>query len=283
MILFRHPADIHAHLQKLRDNKSTIGLVPTMGALHQGHISLIERSKQSATTTVSSIFINPTQFNDQQDFVHYPVTLDKDIQQLEKAGCDILFLPRVNDIYPNGTTGLETYALGRIEALLEGYYRPGHFQGVCQVVNRLLDTVQPDMLFLGQKDYQQCMVIAKMLELTGKKIQLIQAPTLREADGLAMSSRNMRLDKASRQNATAIYATLQFLKSDIQAGETGILIQTAIDHLQTAGFDRIDYVRIADAKTLEPITVWDGQTPVVALIAAFIGGVRLIDNLPLHP
>lgn len=283
MILFRHPADLLAHLQKLRDNELIIGFVPTMGALHQGHISLIEKSKQSATITVSSIFINPTQFNDQQDFVQYPVTLDKDIHQLEKAGCDILFLPRVNDIYPNGTKGLETYALGRMEALLEGHYRPGHFQGVCQVVNRLLDAVQPDLLFLGQKDYQQCMVIAKMLELTGKKIQLIQAPTLREADGLAMSSRNMRLDATSRQNATAIYAALQFLKSNIQPGDTTELTQKAIDNLHKARFERVDYVSIAKAQSLEPITVWDGQTPIVALIAAFIGGVRLIDNLPLHP
>lgn len=283
MILFRHPADLLVHLQKLHDKELIIGFVPTMGALHQGHISLIEKSKECATITVSSIFINPTQFNDQQDFVQYPVTLDKDIHQLEKAGCDILFLPSVNDIYPNGTKGLETYALGRMEALLEGHYRPGHFQGVCQVVNRLLDAVQPDLLFLGQKDYQQCMVIAKMLELTGKKIQLIQAPTLREADGLAMSSRNMRLEAASRQNATAIYAALQFLKSNIQPGYTTELTQKAIDNLHKAGFERVDYVSIANAQSLEPITVWDGQTPIVALIAAFIGGVRLIDNLPLQP
>ena len=260
-----------------------VGFVPTMGALHQGHISLVERCKEAASITVSSIFINPTQFNDQQDFVQYPVTLDKDIHQLEKAGCDVLFLPTVSDIYPNGISALETYALGRMEALLEGYYRPGHFQGVCQVVNRLLNAVQPDILFLGQKDYQQCMVISKMLELTGKKIQLIQAPTLREADGLAMSSRNIRLDAASRQIATAIYAALQFLKSSIQPGPTASITQKAIDSLLQSGFDSVDYVSIADAKTLEPVDEWDGKTAIVALIAAFIGGVRLIDNLPLHP
>ncbi len=283
MILFRHPADLLAHLQKLRNNNAIIGFVPTMGALHHGHISLIERCKQAASITVSSIFINPTQFNDQQDFVQYPVTLDKDIQQLEKAGCDILFLPTVNDIYPNGTTALETYALGRMEALLEGYYRPGHFQGVCQVVNRLLDAVQPNLLFLGQKDYQQCMVIAKMLELTGKQVKLVQCPTLREADGLAMSSRNMRLYARSRQQAIAIYQALQFLKSNIRPGVTASLMQIATDSLLQAGFDSVDYVSIADAKTLEPIDEWDGETPIVALIAAFVGGVRLIDNLPLHP
>lgn len=282
MILFRHPADLHAHLQKLRANKSTIGFVPTMGALHQGHISLIERSKQSAAITVSSIFINPTQFNDQQDFVHYPVTLDKDIQQLEKTGCDILFLPRVNDIYPNGTTGLETYALGRIEALLEGYYRPGHFQGVCQVVNRLLDAVQPDMLFLGQKDYQQCMVIQQLLRLMGSATELVISPTQRETSGLAMSSRNMRLSEKGKETAAAIYQALQWIKAHLQQGTTNDLIQHAGSLLTTAGFDKIDYISIAHAETLVPVDSWDGHTPLVALAAAFLEDVRLIDNLSLN-
>lgn len=283
MIIFRHAADLRIYLQEIRFQHPVIGFVPTMGALHQGHISLIDRSKKSSNFTVSSIFINPTQFNDQQDFIKYPVTLDKDIAQLEIAGCDVLFLPQISDIYPNGTAALEQYALGRLEKLLEGHHRPGHFQGVCQVVNRLLDAVQPDILFLGQKDYQQCMVIAKMLELTGKQVALQKAPTLRETDGLAMSSRNMRLDPVARKNATAIYHALQFIQSGIQAGQTAPLIQSATEQLISAGFDNVDYVSIADADTLEPIEVWDGVTPCVALIAAFIGGVRLIDNISLYP
>lgn len=283
MILFKHSADLQDYLKKTIAKNASIGFVPTMGALHQGHISLIAQSKISASITVCSIFINPTQFNDQQDFVKYPITLDKDIQALEKAGCDILYLPGIGDIYPMGTNGLEQYHLGRLEELLEGHYRPGHFQGVCQVVNRLLDAVQPDILFLGQKDYQQCMVLSKMLELTGKHIQLVKAPTLREIDGLAMSSRNMRLDAVSRANATAIFKSLQYLKANLKAGNTDILVDTAKAQLEAVGFNPIDYVSIADAETLEPIHDWDGSTPCVALIAALLGGVRLIDNLALYP
>lgn len=283
MILFKHPADLRTYLIKTTTPNTSIGFVPTMGALHEGHISLIAQSKSSSTITVCSIFINPTQFNDQQDFVQYPMTLEKDIHALEKAGCDILFLPGIQAIYPNGTNHLEHYKLGRLEEILEGHYRPGHFQGVCQVVNRLLDAVQPDTLFLGQKDYQQCMVISKMLELTGKHIQLVKSPTLREADGLAMSSRNLRLNPASRTNATAIYTALQFLKANLQVGNTAHIINTAKAQLIDAGFEQIDYISIAHAETLEPIHDWDGSSPCVALVAAFIGGVRLIDNLPLHP
>lgn len=283
MILFKHSADLQDYLKKTIAKNASIGFVPTMGALHDGHISLIAQSKSSASITVCSIFINPTQFNDQQDFVKYPITLDKDIQALEKAGCDILYLPGIGDIYPMGTNGLEQYHLGRLEELLEGHYRPGHFQGVCQVVNRLLDAVQPDILFIGQKDYQQCMVISKMLELTGKHIQLVKSPTLREADGLAMSSRNMRLDAVSRANATAIFKSLQYLKANLKAGNTDILVDTAKAQLEAVGFNPIDYVSIADAETLEPIHDWDGSSPCVALIAAFLGGVRLIDNLVLYP
>jgi pantoate--beta-alanine ligase len=283
MILFHHKADLRAALAKIRATNPRIGFVPTMGALHEGHIALLKQSKQVNEVTVSSIFINPTQFNDQQDFVKYPVTLDKDIYQLAKAGCDMLFLPSVQEIYPNGLLALEQYPLGRLETLLEGYYRPGHFQGVCQVVNRLLDAVEPDTLFLGQKDYQQCMVIAQMLEITGKQLQLIKVPTLREPDGLAMSSRNMRLDPVARKNATAIYRVLHDIQSGMQPGKTALLIQSASEQLFSAGFEVVDYVSIADAATLEPIEVWDGATPCVALIAAFIGGVRLIDNMWLYP
>ena len=199
------------------------GFVPTMGALHAGHISLINDSKKASDLTVCSIFVNPTQFNDPKDFEKYPITIEKDIAMLEAAGCDILFLPEVAEMYPGGTSTSIHYELGYLETILEGHYRPGHFQGVCMIVHRLLDIVKPDNLYIGQKDYQQSMVIKKLIELTGMKelVDLNISPTLREAGGLAMSSRNMRLTEQERVKATAIYKTLHLIKEQLKTGELG--------------------------------------------------------------
>ena len=215
MLLFRKSVDLNAYLNEQRRQGISIGFVPTMGALHAGHISLIEQSREEAGITVSSIFVNPTQFNDSKDFEKYPVTTDSDINQLEATGCDVLFLPAVREIYPQGTSHLEHYELGYLETILEGKFRPGHFQGVCQVVERLLKMVQPHFLFLGQKDYQQCMVIKKMMVDLNIKTTLHIVPTQREANGLAMSSRNQRLNENARIKATAIFKALSFVKEKI--------------------------------------------------------------------
>ncbi len=214
MILFRRSDDLSKWLNQETASGKSIGFVPTMGALHAGHISLITISKKETDITVCSIFVNPTQFNDPKDFQKYPITLEKDIALLEAAGVDILFLPGVSELYPTGTANLEHYDLGQLENLLEGKYRPGHFQGVCQVMYRLLHLVRPDHLFMGQKDYQQCMVVQRLLTLLGLPIQLHRCPIIREADGLAMSSRNQRLSPAQRANATAIYRALLLLKEE---------------------------------------------------------------------
>lgn len=254
-----------------------------MGALHLGHISLIESSRKDNDITISSIFVNPTQFNDPKDFEKYPVTIEKDILQLEQAGCDVLFLPSVEEIYPNGTTSKQHYDLGEMETLLEGKFRPGHYQGVCQVVHRLLEIVHPDNLYLGQKDYQQCMVISRLVELMGinDKTNINICPTLRETDGLAMSSRNMRLSEAERVKAVLIFQSLSYIKDNLVAGETDTIKNKAIAMLSDEGF-RVDYIEIADAKTLEPLSNWDGKKKLVALAAAFLNEVRLIDNLLLN-
>ena len=279
MILFKRAGDLTRWLDQQRLSGKSIGFVPTLGALHAGHISLITISKKTAGVTVCSIFVNPTQFNDPRDFQKYPVTLEKDISLLEQSGTDVLFLPEVEEVYPDGTSGLEHYELGRIETLLEGKYRPGHFQGVCQVMRRLLDVVRPDDLFMGQKDYQQCMVIQRLLELRGMPTRLHRCPILREPDGLAMSSRNTRLTPEQRQKATAIYKALLAIRSGWQMGHSSKtqLIAAATKILEQAGF-RVDYIEIADHKTLEPIDRGQGA---VALIAAFLGEVRLIDNMVL--
>jgi pantoate--beta-alanine ligase len=283
MIIFKKPAELGRFLEKEKSKHKKIGFVPTMGALHEGHLSLIRTSKSKNDLTVCSIFINPTQFNDPEDFKKYPVTIEKDIQLLEAAGCDLLFLPSVESVYPNGTGKLTHYDLGRLENLLEGKYRPGHFQGVCNVVHQLLDIVMPHQLFLGQKDYQQCMVIHRLLELTGhqKKTELIICPTLREKNGLAMSSRNMRLTADEREKAACIAASLNFIKSNIKPGNQQLLLAEATDFLEKEKL-KTDYVAIADASTIQPVTDWDGKQKLVALIAAFMGPVRLIDNMILN-
>ncbi|MDR3712498.1 MAG: pantoate--beta-alanine ligase [Puia sp.] len=282
MILFKRSEDLAVWLAGQRQEDRSVGFVPTMGALHPGHISLIDMSKKTSLSTVCSIFVNPTQFNDPKDFQKYPITLENDILLLERAGTDVLFLPGAGDLYPTGISGLERYDLGYLETVLDGHYRPGHFQGVCQVMRRLLDRVRPRHLFMGRKDYQQCMVVKRLLTLMGSDTILHPCPTLREAGGLAMSSRNMRLSAEQREQAKAIFQTLLFLKENCRPGELGDLTQQAVSRLQERGF-RIDYVEIADADTLEKVTRWDGNQPLVALIAAFLGEVRLIDNMSLTP
>lgn len=282
MILFKTATDLQRQLSLYRENGRSVGFVPTMGALHAGHISLVEHSKQNSNITVASIFVNPTQFNDPEDFARYPVTIEQDLLQLEKAGCDVVFLPTVQEVYPQGTQLTETFELGYLETILEGKFRPGHFQGVCQVVKQLLEIVAPDSLFLGRKDYQQVMVIKKLIELSGWDIGVNVVPTFREPSGLAMSSRNMRLSEEDKQKATAIHAALQYIQQNIRPGVIKDLIREAEQMILRAGFEKIDYVAVAKADSLEETAEWDGHTQLVALAAAFIGGVRLIDNVLIN-
>ncbi len=283
MILFKKTNDLIKNLDNQRILGKKIGFMPTMGALHEGHLSLVRLSKAATDLTICSIFVNPTQFNDPADFEKYPITTDKDIALLLTAGCDLLFLPAVSEMYPEGIMGKPEYDLGDMETLLEGKFRPGHFQGVCQVVHQLLAQVNPHDLFLGQKDYQQCMVIDRLMQQTGFKetVKLHICPTLRETDGLAMSSRNRRLNDSDRKKAASIFRTLSYLKQQLHTGSLDALLQTASDQLEQEGF-RTDYLVVADAASLQPVSTWDGSQKLVALVATFLGGVRLIDNLPLN-
>lgn len=277
MIIFKKRIDISNYIVNYKKTSGKIGFIPTMGALHKGHISLIEASKKTDTLTICSIFVNPTQFNNTADFEKYPVTIEKDIDMLEKAGCNVLFLPSVEEIYPVDSSTTLPYELGFIETVLDGKYRPGHFQGVCNVVQRLLDIVQPNTIYLGQKDYQQCMVIKKLTELIQSPTQIIICPTLRESDGLAMSSRNMRLTSVERIKAIRISEVLLFIKQEIKPGNLQDLKQRCINYLTNEGYN-VDYVEIADATNLTLLQNWDGKTKLVALVAAFLNEVRLIDN-----
>lgn len=277
MIIFKDHIALKRHL-KQQKLEGKLGFVPTMGALHDGHLQLIRTAKGENAAVVSSIFVNPAQFNDPNDFRKYPITLEADIRLLEKEKCDVLFLPEVNEIYPGGFTNLETYDLGVLDTIFEGASRPGHFQGVCQVVNRLLDIVEPDQLYLGQKDYQQCMVIQRLIQLTGKSVNVRICPTLRENTGLAMSSRNMRLSPSARDKASAIFQLLTYAKQRIKSGDLNGLRQYGTQFLSQQGFSP-DYIAFANANSLEPRNHWDGEETIVMLIAAFIEEVRLIDNL----
>ena len=277
MIIFKKNIDISNYIVHYKKTSGTIGFIPTMGALHKGHISLIEASKKTDTLTICSIFVNPTQFNNTADFKKYPVTIEKDIDMLEKAGCNVLFLPSVEEIYPAESSTTLPYELGFIETVLDGKYRPGHFQGVCNVVQRLLDIVQPNTIYLGQKDYQQCIIIKKLTELIQSPTQIIICPTLRESDGLAMSSRNMRLTSVERMKAVKISEVLLFIKQEIKPGNLQDLKQRCINYLTNEGYN-VDYVEIADATNLTLLQNWDGKTKLVALVAAFLNEVRLIDN-----
>ena len=282
MIIIRKSAELQENLQEFHRENNRIGFVPTMGALHNGHLSLINTSKQEVDITVCSIFVNPAQFNDPKDFEKYPNTIENDLQFLESTGTDLVFLPTVEDIYPGGIKKLEQYDLGYLETILEGQYRPGHFQGVCQVMSRLLQAVQPNELYMGQKDYQQCMVIARLLLILkmGSKTQLHICPTVREQNGLAMSSRNLRLTDQEKKKAVAVSEVLQFVKKEIRPGNLMPLELEAASLLSSQGF-KVDYFEIAKADSLELVHEWDGKAKLVVLTAAFLNQVRLIDNMLL--
>jgi pantoate--beta-alanine ligase len=281
MIIIKTIKQVRDLVKDYKQKGGSLGFVPTMGALHKGHMTLIKHCKKNTDICIASIFINPTQFNNQSDFEKYPITIENDIDMFEAAGCDVLFLPSVKEIYPANVPALY-YKLGYLEKILEGKYRPGHFQGVCQVVDKLLSIITPDILFIGQKDYQQCMVIKMLVQLKKYPVAIEIVPTVREKSGLAMSSRNMRLTKSEKTNAVNLSKTLMQIKNEINPGDITILKDSAKQKLDDAGF-KTDYVEIADARTLKTIETWDGKKRLVTLVAAYLNEIRLIDNMLINP
>jgi pantoate--beta-alanine ligase len=279
MILFKTTETLQQYLNKLQGKNCRIGFVPTMGALHEGHLSLIKESRKLCDITVCSIFINPTQFNDKKDFEKYPVTIENDIFLLETNHTDILFLPSVDEIYSEGINQLQHFDIGYLENIQEGKYRPGHFQGVCNVVFRLLKIVNPNTIFLGRKDYQQYLILKKMMQQFYPAINVQAVDIAREANGLAMSSRNMRLSSNARAKAAALNKALQFIQENFGKQPVDQVIQQAKDMMLENGFEKINYVEICDAATLLPVTGDTRNKQLIALAAAFIEDVRLIDNV----
>ena len=283
MVIFKKVADLQVFLSLQHGLGRTIGLVPTMGALHAGHLSLIAKAKADNTLVVCSIFVNPTQFNDREDFLKYPSSVDTDIAMLIDAGCDALLLPSVEEMYPMGVTAQKSYDFGYLDTILEGANRPGHFKGVGQVVGRLLEIIHPEYLYMGQKDYQQCMVVRSLLQkmdLDGR-VHMVICPTQREADGLAMSSRNRRLTEPQRNIAGILYQCLVSIQSKMSTAKFEIVKKECFDLLKEKGFEP-DYVALADARDLALLNEYDADKPMVALIAAKIGNIRLIDNMLIN-
>lgn len=277
MLRFDTIASLRQHLAGLRANQS-IGLVPTMGALHDGHLTLIQQARQQADVVVCSIFVNPVQFNNADDLARYPRTLDADCALLETVGCDIVFAPSADEMYPEAPS--LTLNFGALETVMEGAFRPGHFNGVGLVVAKLFNIVQPDKAFFGQKDLQQVAVIRSLIRNLSFPVELVRCPTVRETDGLAMSSRNRNLTPDEREQATTLFAALTLAHDRLVDGRTPAQTKAAVrDFMSTKPTFRLEYVEIANADTLMPAdeVLAPGQTAIC--IAAHLGKVRLIDNL----
>jgi pantoate--beta-alanine ligase len=268
-------------LKPLQKAKSKIALVPTMGALHKGHLSLIKIAQQQADIVVCSIFVNPTQFTDPKDLEKYPRPLEHDIKMLNDAGCDIVFMPSVKEMYPSFPKPEDWHIdLGHAEFLLEGEFRKGHYQGVTQIVKKLFDAVHPDIAFFGQKDFQQVLMIKNMANYFNMPVEIISCPIIREEDGLAMSSRNIHLSETDRKNALVLSKALQYVKDNYNLLSSTQLVENAKKMInETAGVE-LDYFTIADGESLLPIENRAAKYP-VALVAAKVGETRLIDNMLL--
>lgn len=277
MHVFYKPKDLHTALFAERVKGNKIGLVPTMGALHEGHISLIERSKKENDLTVCSIFVNPLQFNNANDLLKYPRTLEKDIKMLEKAGCDIVFAPDVSTIYVT-KPGL-AIDFGDLERVMEGKFRPGHFNGVAIIVSKLFHMVDPDRAYFGQKDLQQYLIIKQLVDSLSFRVELISCDIIREQDGLAMSSRNQRLLPEHRVIANNLYKALELAKELVLKNHLEKAEEAVKEYLSPFKSIQLEYLEIADGNTLIKVGDLKDHSSVAICIAAFLGEVRLIDNI----
>jgi len=275
-------ASLQAYLQEARSTGQKIALIPTMGALHEGHLSLLNYAKPISDIRVCSIFVNPTQFNDPKDLEKYPRPIENDIRLLESVDCDILFLPSVDEMYPDKNEAWHL-DLGELDQIWEGEKRPGHFQGVTQVVYKLFTLVQPDIACFGQKDFQQVMVIKRMIAMKDLAIQLAICPIIRDQDGLALSSRNARLSEAGKRTALALSRSLQYVKDHIhdpiplaEIKDKALQILTDTDGLS------VEYFALCESSTLKEVNHIDFSKQHVALVTAWVEGVRLIDNMILN-
>ena len=278
MQIYSNPKLLRSYISEQRIQGKIIGLVPTMGALHQGHLELVRESLRNDDITICSIYVNPVQFNDQQDLKNYPRDLDRDLEFLKRLNCDAVFCPNDEVMYPSPPTLSVNF--GELENVMEGRYRPGHFSGVAIVVSKLFNIVRPDRAYFGEKDWQQLIIIKQLVEDLNFPLEIVGVPIFREVDGLAMSSRNKRLSEAQRNVAGELYQTLLVVKQELEKHTT---IEKACKHgseyLEQFPLIQLEYLEVVDANTLDSATQVLGTKPLTICLAAFLGEVRLIDNM----
>ena len=270
-------ADLQKKIAEIRTNGGTVGLVPTMGALHNGHLELVKRCVAENSICVVSVFVNPTQFNDKNDLLHYPRTLDADCKLLESAGCVIAFAPEVEEMYPVEDT--RVFNLGAVAEVMEGKYRPGHFNGVAQIVSKLFDAVQPDRAYFGEKDFQQIAVIRSMVKLLNYPVEIVACPIVREDDGMALSSRNFRLTPDQRKIAVSISQTLFKSRTFAEQHSVAETIDYVVNTLNSVPDLDVEYFEIVNGNTLLSVNDWSDSDYIVGCITVYCGEVRLIDNI----
>ena len=280
MNIYKSIEDLQAFVEAERAKGLRIAFVPTMGALHAGHLSLVRRALSECDRCIVSVFVNPTQFNDPRDLETYPRTLEADSTLLASVGASALFAPEVSTIYPEEDT--RTFDVGAVAEVMEGRYRPGHFNGVMQVVSRLFDIVRPDCAYFGEKDFQQIAVIRAMVRLIGSPVEIIACPIVREADGLALSSRNVRLSAEERREAPQIYRILSESRSWAKEMSPQQVIERVTEQINTVTHLRVEYFEIVDTDSLQPIASWSDSPAPHGCITVFCGEVRLIDNIAYH-
>jgi pantoate--beta-alanine ligase len=270
-------SELENQLQGYRHKGETIGLVPTMGALHQGHASLVERCVADNKISIVSLFVNPTQFNNKEDLKHYPRTPEKDHELLERLGVDYVFSPSVEEMYPEEDK--RVFDFGQLDKVMEGEFRPGHFNGVAQIVSKLFDIVKPDNAYFGEKDFQQLAIVKDMVRQLQMPVNIIGMPIVRESSGLAMSSRNQRLSEEQKKNASEVYKVLNESKLMIDKFIPYELINYVSESINKVSGLKVEYFQIVDGDNLQPVTSWSDSDYIVGCIALFCGEVRLIDNI----
>lgn len=279
MYIFKHKLDLQSFILAQKQAGKTVGFVPTMGALHQGHTALVKRSNTENSLTVVSIFVNPTQFNNAGDLAKYPRTIDTDIEKLIEADCTALFLPEVDEMYEEVISG--EFDFGYIGTVYEGEYRPGHFNGVATIVKKFFEIITPTNAYFGKKDYQQWLIVTDVAKKLNTGINVVGCPTIREEDGLAMSSRNLRLSREERAVAGKIPKALFYLKDAVGKTNFNEAVDNARKSLISDDLIELEYLDIVDSKTLLPLNSWDSVNGITAITALKVGEIRLIDNLQL--
>ena len=277
MDIIRTVKELQSRVSQERQQEKSIGLVPTMGALHAVHLSLVSRARKENDVVVVSVFVNPTQFNNKEDLRTYPRTEFHDCELLEKAGCDIVFMPSVEEVYPEPDT--RVFQLGPVAEVMEGEHRPGHFNGVAQIVSKLFSFVEPDRAYFGEKDFQQIAVIRKMVELEGFKLKIVPCPIVREADGLALSSRNVRLTPEARAVAPNIARILKESRNFAASHTVAETIKYVTDNIDQYPLMKTEYYAIVDGNTMQPVADWNESDYIVGCVTVYCGDVRLIDNI----